>query len=106
MVDSETGSLGSSFMLTGSSSRTDSEEAGGTSEAFSTNTTRSRFSSKLSLDTLAFSDQRPVVRMSNTYIKKGDFSLEELLKEIKSGMYLKGSRGGQVDPGQGIFQFY
>ncbi len=48
---------------------------------------------------------RPVVRMSNTYMEKGDFSFEELLREIKNGMYLKGSRGGQVDPGQGIFQF-
>lgn len=48
---------------------------------------------------------RPIVRMSNTFIEKGDFSFEELLKEISNGIYLKGSRGGQVDPGQGVFQF-
>ncbi len=48
---------------------------------------------------------RPLVRMSNTYIKNGDHSFEELLEDIKFGVYAKGSRGGQVDTGKGTFQF-
>jgi TldD protein len=47
----------------------------------------------------------PVVRMSNTFIENGDAKFEELLEEIKDGMYLIGSRGGQVNTGEGIFQF-
>ncbi len=50
------------------------------------------------------SDQ-PIVRMSNTYLEPGDMSFEELIEDIKNGIYLKGSRGGQVDTGKGIFQF-
>jgi len=48
---------------------------------------------------------RPVVRMSNTYIANGDWKLEEILEELKSGVYLAGSRGGQVSTGEGVFQF-
>lgn len=47
----------------------------------------------------------PQVRMSNTYMEKGKWSFEELLKEAKNGFYLKGSRGGQVDTLTGNFQF-
>lgn len=47
----------------------------------------------------------PVVRMSNTFIDNGDARFEEMLEEIKDGMYLIGSRGGQVNTGEGIFQF-
>ncbi len=50
------------------------------------------------------SDQ-PIVRMSNTYLQPGDNSVEELFEDITDGIYLKGSRGGQVDTGKGIFQF-
>ncbi|MDL2246705.1 TldD/PmbA family protein, partial [Methanobrevibacter sp. OttesenSCG-928-K11] len=50
------------------------------------------------------SDQ-PIVRMSNTYLKPGDMNFDELVEDIKDGIYLKGSRGGQVDTGKGIFQF-
>jgi TldD protein len=49
--------------------------------------------------------EQPIVRMSNTYLKPGDQSFEELLEGMKDGIYLKGSRGGQVDTGKGIFQF-
>ncbi len=49
--------------------------------------------------------EQPIVRMSNTYLKPGDESFEELTEGIKDGIYLKGSRGGQVDTGKGIFQF-
>ncbi|MBE6487970.1 MAG: TldD/PmbA family protein [Methanosphaera stadtmanae] len=48
---------------------------------------------------------KPLVRMSNTYIKPGDSSFDELLENLKDGIYLKGSRGGQVDTGKGQFQF-
>lgn len=47
----------------------------------------------------------PVVRMSNTFIDNGDSRFEEMLEEVKDGMYLVGSRGGQVNTGEGIFQF-
>jgi len=48
---------------------------------------------------------RPVVRMSNTYIANGDWKLEEILAEMGDGVYLCGSRGGQVSTGEGVFQF-
>lgn len=48
---------------------------------------------------------RPVVRMSNTFIDNGDWKLEEILEELGSGVYLAGSRGGQVSTGEGVFQF-
>lgn len=48
---------------------------------------------------------QPIVRMSNTYLEPGDLSFEELIEDIDEGIYLKGSRGGQVDTGKGIFQF-
>jgi TldD protein len=43
--------------------------------------------------------------MSNTYLQPGDMKVDELFEDIEHGMYLKGSRGGQVDTGKGIFQF-
>jgi TldD protein len=48
---------------------------------------------------------RPIVRMSNTYIESGDFGFEEMLEDIKYGIYAKGTRGGQVDTAKGSFQF-
>ncbi len=48
---------------------------------------------------------RPVIRMSNTFIAPGGMKFDEMLSELKNGIYLKGSRGGQVNPGEGIFQF-
>jgi TldD protein len=48
---------------------------------------------------------RPVVRMSNTYIANGGWKLEEILDEMGDGVYLAGSRGGQVSTGEGVFQF-
>jgi TldD protein len=47
----------------------------------------------------------PVVRMSNTFIDNGDARFEEMLEELRDGIYLIGSRGGQVNTGEGIFQF-
>jgi len=48
---------------------------------------------------------RPIVRMSNTYISRGNYTFEELLEDVKNGIYVKGTRGGQVDPAKGTFQF-
>jgi TldD protein len=48
---------------------------------------------------------RPIVRMSNTYIDNGDHKFEEMLEDIKYGIYAKGTRGGQVDTAKGSFQF-
>ena len=48
---------------------------------------------------------RPVVRMSNTYIANDDWKLEEILEELCNGIYLIGSRGGQVNTAEGVFQF-
>lgn len=47
----------------------------------------------------------PIVRMSNTFIENGDATMDELLEGCGTGILLKGSRGGQVDPGRGVFQF-
>jgi len=47
----------------------------------------------------------PLVRMSNTYIESGDANLDEIMETCRTGILLKGSRGGQVDPGRGVFQF-
>lgn len=48
---------------------------------------------------------RPICRMSNTYIAPGDCTFEELMEDVKHGFYLRGTRGGQVDPAVGSFQF-
>ncbi len=47
----------------------------------------------------------PLVRMSNTFIENGDATFDEILAECGDGVMLIGSRGGQVDPGRGVFQF-
>lgn len=48
---------------------------------------------------------RPIPRMSNTFIAPGDYSFEELVEDIDSGIYVKGTRGGQVNIAIGSFQF-
>jgi len=53
----------------------------------------------------AMPGEPPLVRMSNTFIEPGDATDHEIFEECKEGIFLKGSRGGQVDPGRGIFQF-
>lgn len=50
-------------------------------------------------------EDQPIVRMSNTYLQPGDLEFEELTEDMDHGIYLKGSRGGQVDTGKGVFQF-
>jgi len=39
----------------------------------------------------------PIIRMRNTYIETGDYTLEELAEGIKEGYFLKGGLGGQAD---------
>ena len=39
----------------------------------------------------------PIIRMRNTYIEAGDYTLEELAEDIKEGFFLKGGLSGQAD---------
>lgn len=48
---------------------------------------------------------RPLVRMSNTVLLPGDHAFEELLEGVRRGVYVKGTRGGQVDTARGGFHF-
>jgi len=50
-------------------------------------------------------DYLPVVRMSNTHLEPMGQELEELFEGIDYGVYLLGSKGGEVDPAKGVFQF-
>jgi TldD protein len=48
---------------------------------------------------------RPIPRMSNTYVAAGDYSFEEIIEDIDVGVYVRGTRGGEVDTTVGSFQF-
>ncbi|MGD2248997.1 MAG: TldD/PmbA family protein [Candidatus Methanofastidiosia archaeon] len=41
--------------------------------------------------------REPAVRMTNTYIVPQDMSFEELLEEVRDGVYIQGSEGGNAD---------
>jgi TldD protein len=45
----------------------------------------------------------PIIRMSNTYFAAGDMSLEEVLEDIKMGIFLSGSQYGYVETQKGQF---
>ena len=47
----------------------------------------------------------PLVRMSNTVIEEGGWNFDDMREDIRSGIYAKGMRGGQVDTVRGEFQF-
>ncbi|MCI4333202.1 MAG: TldD/PmbA family protein [Thermoplasmata archaeon] len=47
---------------------------------------------------------RPFVRMTNTFVEPGDWSLEELLEEAKNGIYLQNCTSGIEDPLGGQMQ--
>jgi len=49
-------------------------------------------------------DSLPIVRMSNTYFSRGKHSMEDVF-DVKSGIYLKGMKGGSVDIFSGGFMF-
>ena len=67
--------------------------------------TASKLGMKSSGNARSIIADQPIVRMSNTYLQPGDNTFDELIEDISDGIYLKGSRGGQVDTGKGIFQF-
>ena len=67
--------------------------------------TASQLGMKSSGNARSLISDKPIVRMSNTYLQPGDMTFEELIEDLEDGIYLKGSRGGQVDTGKGIFQF-
>jgi TldD protein len=48
---------------------------------------------------------RPLVRMTNTFILPRDLAFDEMIEDVKDGVYAVGSRGGQVDTAKGSFQF-
>jgi TldD protein len=54
-------------------------------------------------------DVKPLIRMSNTLLmgagKEKGMDFDELLEGIKKGVYCKGTRGGEVNPTRGSFQF-
>ena len=39
----------------------------------------------------------PIVRMSNTYVERGEKNKEEMISEVKDGIYARGFRGGQTN---------
>lgn len=47
----------------------------------------------------------PLPRMTNTYLAPGDHSPEEIIKEVKRGLYCANFGGGQVDITNGNFVF-
>ena len=67
--------------------------------------TASKLGMKSSGNARSIIADKPIVRMSNTFLQPGDNNFDELIEDIPDGIYLKGSRGGQVDTAKGIFQF-
>ena len=47
----------------------------------------------------------PMPRMTNTYLRAGKYSPEEILKSVNKGIFAKGFTGGQVDITKGDFTF-
>jgi len=47
----------------------------------------------------------PTSRMRNTYIAKGDSSLEEMIKDVEYGLFAETMGGGSVEPGTGNYNF-
>jgi TldD protein len=47
----------------------------------------------------------PIVRMSNTYIAKGECKIEDVFEDVKHGIYAVGSEYGYVIPASGQFTF-
>jgi len=42
-------------------------------------------------------DREPIIRMSNTFVEPGDYSLEELLKEVRLGVYFSSFTEWNID---------
>ncbi|MFA5303541.1 MAG: TldD/PmbA family protein [Candidatus Nanoarchaeia archaeon] len=47
----------------------------------------------------------PIPRMSNTEVKPGKYSKQELMEQVKNGLLVKGFSGGAVDITSGVFSF-
>ena len=47
----------------------------------------------------------PIPRMTNTYIAPGDATREEIIGDVKRGLYAVSFAGGQVEPATGDFVF-
>jgi len=47
----------------------------------------------------------PIPRMSNTQVKAGKYSKQELIELVKNGLLVKGFSGGAVEPITGVFSF-
>jgi TldD protein len=47
----------------------------------------------------------PLCRMTNTYIEPGPHSPEDLIADVKRGLYCKSMGGGSVNPADGNFSF-
>ena len=47
----------------------------------------------------------PIPRMTNTYIAPGDATRDEIIGDVKQGLYAVSFAGGQVDPATGDFVF-
>jgi TldD protein len=50
-------------------------------------------------------DHPPMPRMTNTYLRPGKYSPEEIIATVQKGVYAKGFTGGQVDITKGDFTF-
>jgi len=42
-------------------------------------------------------DREPIIRMANTYMKPGDYSLQELIEDIQLGVYIKSNQEWNID---------
>ncbi len=42
-------------------------------------------------------DREPIIRMANTYMKPGEYSFEELIEDIKNGIYMKSFQEWNID---------
>lgn len=47
----------------------------------------------------------PMPRMTNTYLRNGKYSAEEIIQSVRKGIYAKGFTGGNVDITKGDFTF-
>jgi TldD protein len=47
----------------------------------------------------------PIIRMSNTFIGKGDMKRDEMIKDLKEGLLIQGAQYGYVEPAKGQFMF-
>jgi TldD protein len=52
-------------------------------------------------------EHKPIVRMTNVYMERGDLAFDDLVRSMDHGFYVRGlgSLGGQVDVGGGTFTF-